>query len=76
MIISDMTVLLCGSLQTQLGTKMPSGGGHIINAIKRSHYDSHGQLRAHLADFLAAGGVLLRVLPEMGLAPGLPARRT
>lgn len=35
-IISDMTVLLCGSSQTHPGTLMPSGGGHIINAIRRS----------------------------------------
>ncbi|MDU8913989.1 hypothetical protein [Aestuariicoccus sp. MJ-SS9] len=27
-----MTVLLCGSSQTHLGTQMPSGGGHIIKA--------------------------------------------
>ena len=27
-----MTAPLCGSLQTHLGTQMPSGGGHIINA--------------------------------------------
>jgi len=27
-----MTVLLCGSLQTHLGTQMPSGDGHIIRA--------------------------------------------
>jgi len=27
-----MTVLLCGSSQTHLGTLMPSGGGHIIKA--------------------------------------------
>ena len=31
-IISDMTVLLCGSSQTHLGTLMPLGGGHIIRA--------------------------------------------
>lgn len=34
-IISDMTVLLCGSSQTHLGTPMPSGGGHIINASQK-----------------------------------------
>lgn len=28
-----MTVLLCGSSQTQLGTEMPSRGGHIIKAL-------------------------------------------
>jgi hypothetical protein len=36
-IISDMTALLCGSSQTHLGTSMPSGGGHIINAPSRPH---------------------------------------
>ncbi|NHB76682.1 hypothetical protein G8O29_07990 [Rhodobacter sp. M37P] len=29
-----MTVLLCGSSQTHLGTSMPSGGGHIIRAVE------------------------------------------
>ncbi|WP_157971109.1 hypothetical protein [Pseudogemmobacter bohemicus] len=32
-----MTALLCGSSQTHLGTQMPSGGGHIINA-KRARF--------------------------------------
>ncbi len=32
MIISDMTVLLCGSSQTHLGTQMPSGDGQNIKA--------------------------------------------
>jgi hypothetical protein len=43
-IISDMTVLLCGSSQTHLGTEMPSGGGHIIRAVT----DDDGRL-GHLA---------------------------
>jgi hypothetical protein len=33
-----MTVLLCGSSQTHLGTKMPSGGGHIINAQPKEEF--------------------------------------
>jgi hypothetical protein len=32
-VIFDMTALLCGLSQTHLGTPMPSGGGHIINAV-------------------------------------------
>lgn len=32
----DVTVLLCGSSQTHLGTLMPSGGGHIIRATGRT----------------------------------------
>jgi phosphomannomutase len=30
-----MTALLCGPSQTHLGTLMPPGGGHIINANLR-----------------------------------------
>jgi len=30
--VDDVTAPLCGSLQAHLGTEMPSGGGHIINA--------------------------------------------
>lgn len=37
-IISDMTALLCGSLQTHLGTLMPSGGGYIIRAELRKNH--------------------------------------
>jgi len=40
-IISDMTVLLCGSSQTHLGTEMPSGGGHIIRAPKKGTGQDH-----------------------------------
>ena len=36
-LISDMTVLLCGSTQTHLGTSMPSGGGHIISPLQTTH---------------------------------------
>ena len=30
--VDDVTAPLCGSSQTHLGTSVPSGGGHIINA--------------------------------------------
>lgn len=40
--VDDVTVLLCGSLQTHLGTLMPSGGGHIINARLRPWYSIKG----------------------------------
>lgn len=33
----DVTAPLCGSSQTHLGTLMPSGGGHIINAPHQRH---------------------------------------
>jgi hypothetical protein len=36
-IVSDMTVPLCGSSKTHLGTKMPSWGGHIINATRSTY---------------------------------------
>ena len=36
MYADDVTAPLCGSSQTHPGTEMPSGGGHIINAMTRS----------------------------------------
>lgn len=37
--------------------------------VKRYHYDSHDQLRAHLADFLAACNFAKRLKTLKGLAP-------
>lgn len=37
-VISDMTVLHCGSSQIHLGIKMSSGGGHIIRAVQRRNH--------------------------------------
>jgi hypothetical protein len=42
-VISDITVLRCGSSQTHLGTSMLSGGGHIIRALIRYHEKRTGQ---------------------------------
>src|SRR6056297_3565406 len=47
-IISDMTVLLCGSLQTHLGTLMPSGGGHIIKPAYLGRPSDRPAIRANL----------------------------
>ena len=52
-------------------------GGHVerINrtnkdaTVKRFHYDSHDQLRTHLADFLAACNVARRLKTLNGLKP-------
>jgi hypothetical protein len=46
-----MTVLLCGSSQTHLGTEMPSGGGHIIKAkIQLSGFEKSAQTIGALFD--------------------------
>ena len=37
--------------------------------VKRSYYDSHDQLRTHLADFLAAYNFARRLKTPNGLAP-------
>jgi hypothetical protein len=37
--------------------------------VKRLHYDSHDQLRAHLADFLAACNFARRLKMLSGLTP-------
>jgi transposase InsO family protein len=37
--------------------------------VKRFHYDSHGQLRAHLADFMAACNFARRLKTLGGLTP-------
>jgi transposase InsO family protein len=38
-------------------------------AVKRYHYDSHGQLRSHLADFLDAYNFARRLKTLSGLTP-------
>lgn len=37
--VDEVTVLLCGLSQTYLGTSMPSGGDHIINARRQAKVD-------------------------------------
>jgi transposase InsO family protein len=37
--------------------------------VKRYHYDSHGQLRTHLADFMAAYNYARRLKTPGGLTP-------
>jgi hypothetical protein len=50
----DVTVLLCGSSQTHLGTEMPSGGGHIIKAaVRQSERNSFG--KRGLLDLFGSG---------------------
>ena len=50
-IISDMTVLLCGSSQTHLGTPMPSGGGHIIRAGLPPKFHVYDEFHACACDW-------------------------
>jgi len=38
-------------------------------AVKRFHYESHGQLRTHLADFLAAYNFARRLKTLSGFTP-------
>ncbi|MFC6499114.1 hypothetical protein ACFP8Z_16345 [Gemmobacter lanyuensis] len=64
-----MIALLCGSSQTHLGTSMPSGGGHIINAplIPRTSPGSVRDVvvsRKHLDEILGK----VSVLPKAGEA--------
>ncbi|RJL16530.1 hypothetical protein, partial [Paracoccus siganidrum] len=63
-IISDMTALLCGSLQTHLGTQMPSGGGHSIREdAGRARHEAEGA-RVNLAEHvLREGAALTDCLP-------------
>jgi hypothetical protein len=47
LIISDMTVLLCGSSQTHPGKLRPSGGGHIIRALSVSQPEIRPEKQDH-----------------------------
>lgn len=64
--ISDMTALLCGSLQAHLGTHLPSGGGHTIKALPLDKHTRNADIllmtvfRLHTRFLLNAGSTLNR----------------
>jgi len=61
-VISDITVLLCGSSQTHLGTSMPSGAGTSSEPIPGQPRTYEGRIRAVLEGQDALAPVILPLL--------------